>query len=595
MSEDGVFITCWGNSNYRDDQVVLAASVGDLKTVPVPGRKDGASDWIVSLATGHSAWTTLYADPSDHGTALYLEPNTCLSDLADKMVLNGALNKKISSIKIASSRPDDWPGPSVSSSPGLWRGSILSDLGKASINKSLKKLCVSLTKSIPGAGPFISLLLNIVWPSNAPSRQEVWAGMQKWVASLVNDIGIEVLENNYAAKAEYIRVTLESIEYEIEHGATAELAASYAALISKIQEDLARMDTAGGEADAETLGYITILGTLMLAVLRGGFVYCEDIFGSTVMQARYREITTDAIATLRGVVKRGLEVARTNRMAQLAVAQWHHSVVGDDHFQLRDPYLETYAGYDSSTSLFGNSAVQAANIPKGDQAFYAENYVGPTFDALFGPFQELADLWTWFDQFPMARGELLPEPERRVVKMGAWGGNGMTVTSSLSVSQVNQIGLPFDLPPRQNARITRLELYGVQGIKLFYDDGTSHKVGRTSTDAGDLQVFDLSDPGRTIIGAFGAWDTGLKSIIFRTNYSTGEGGVVRYDNGNHLGGDSGKGGFRYVANGSDGGDAVLSGLFGFTNDNPSDGYPLSGLGFYWTYDRRPIRPDYQES
>lgn len=595
MAEDGVFITCWGNSNYRDDQVLLTASVGDLKSVSVPGRKDGASDWIVSLATGHGAWATLYVDPNDRGTALYLEPNTCLSDLADKTVLNGAMYRKISSVKIAGSRPEDWPGATVSNEPGLWRGSILSDLGKASINKTLKKLSVSLTKSIPGAGPFISLLLNIVWPSVGPGKDEVWAGMQKWVASLVNDIGIKVLENNYAAKADYIRVALEGIQYEIEHGATEELAASYADLISTIQKDLARLDQTSGLAAAQTLGYISILGTLMLAVLRGGFVYCEDIFGSTVMQARYREITTDAIGTLRGVVKRGLEVARTNRMDKLAVAEWRHTVVGDNHYQLRDPYLETYAGYDSSTSLFGNSDLQAANIPKGDLAFYAENYVGPTFEALFEPFAELADLWTWFDQYPMARGELLPEPERRVVKMGAWGGNSMTVTASLSTSQVNQIGLPFDLPPRENARITRLELYGVQGVKVSYDDGTSHKIGRTSTEAGDVQVFDLTDSARAIIGAFGAWDTGLKSIIFRTNYSTDAKGAVRYDTGNHLGGDSGKGGFRYVSNGSDGGDAILSGLFGFTNDNPSDGYPLCGLGFYWTYSRHPIRPDYNEA
>lgn len=588
----GAFVTCWGNTNFRDDQLLVTQSTADLSKVTVPGTTVKAGDWIRSLSTGPSCWAIAATGVNGTGTLLYLDPNSCIADLADENLLKGTMDRAISSITLSSKRPANWPGATAPATPSLWRGSVLSDLGAASINKKVKSLCVGLVKSVPGAGPFLGLLVSGIWPSGKPSDTEIWAGMEKWVESLVNDIGVQAADNAYKAEMEGLFSDLSQIQYDIDNKAP-ELAEHYGNLLHSITASyLPKMDNTSDLLAAQTLTYITVLGTVMIAVLRGSFVYAQEIFGNTDEVAFNRKQTQAAIATVRKTLSRGIAFARQNRMGKITIESgknWDHT---QTWYQLSDPYAQTYLGYKVSTDFTGTSAADAHGTVAKDQSVYTDQFAGPTFDALFQPFLDIANVWTYFDQDPPADKDWSPPTAPQVVKMGPWGGNDMSLTGVFSPGEVNHMSGQFDWPP--SSRIVKLELFDLTSIRLTTADGAVRHIGPTNGKV--VQTFDLSSPDRAIIGAFGAWDTALKSLQFRTNYSTGSGGLDCFDRGNHRGNnDNGDGPYPFASNGSDGGDAILSGLFGYTDENPSDSFALRAIGFYWTYQTTVARPGFGDA
>ena len=136
---------------------------------------------------------------------------------------------------------------------------------------------------------------------------------------------------------------------------------------------------------AQTLTYITVLGTIMIAVLRGSFVYAQEIFGNTYEVAFNRKQTKEAITTVRKTLSRGIAFARKNRMSKITIESgknWDHT---QTWYQLSDPYAQTYQGYQVSTDFTGTSAADAHSTVTKDQSVYTNQFAGPTFDALFQP------------------------------------------------------------------------------------------------------------------------------------------------------------------------------------------------------------------
>lgn len=586
MTSTGTFVTCWQNTNFRDDQVVFTADNLDLSK-PVAGTTLKPNDWAQSISTGPATWAVAYTGANKTGSALYIDPNTCLADLSGV-----GFSKVISCIVITDSRPEGWPGATGQTNlPGLWRGSAMSDLGMASVNKRLKKLCVSGAKAIPVAGTYISLLISSLWPAKSveDDAQMVWAGMQKWVETLVADLAITLADESYQSAISGILAQLQDVQYDLDNNSRTAAASKYEELISSLTITyIPKIKYTSDAQAAQCLGYVTVLGTLILMVLRGGFLYAE-LTPAQADRDLNRQTTTRTIRTLRRTVQGGVSYARGKRQGQITI---DHDTTLNDSWQLLDPYAQSFKGYSLSTTVTDSAEKHPSQAAAADQTFYADTYAMPTFDALFEPFLQMADLWTYMDQDPPADGTFAGgDPIPTVAKMGPYGGNDVTFKGGVNMHHMENLAVPFDHPSTGD-RITKLVLHDVYGLEVTFGSAAPVMIGKCSGAASSL-TFDLADSSRAIIGAFGAWDVPLKSLQLRTNYDTGNGGgMPRYDAGNHLGGDDGKGRNPFVGNGPDGGDAILSGVFGYTNDDGDD--PMLALGFYWTYDRYPVRTGWSD-
>ncbi|MDQ0464804.1 hypothetical protein QO010_002588 [Caulobacter ginsengisoli] len=563
MSDPGAYLTIWETDNFRDHQILFTGDAKDLTQIKAPDAPN-ANDWAASLATGPSTWAVAYTDVDWAGPALYIGPNTAFADLTSVEVDGKPFGKNLSSLKLCAERPADWPGTTApAKTPSLWRGSILSDLGRASVNEKIKDLCKDAVGEIPEVGEFLGRMISLLWPDNKPTDEEIWGGIQDWVESLVSDLAIA--EENTLSQDQING--LYNLLTRLSDGAAAgagRIEQDYAYLFNQlIGTNLPFFAGLSPPAAAGALDKIVLFGTVALVVLRVGYTNCAQIYGDDTLKDANLKWVTSYIAQLRQAVGAGIEFAKQQRLAKV-------SVVGD---AATDPYLQTYTGYSTNPTTGAT-----------DVKFYQDNYAGPTFDALFAPYREILDYWTYFDQpagTPLAQATVQ-------VKMGAWGGNQMTLTGELKDTQGDHECFHFDTnnpaegykPPAPGAYVTDLTLSGVNGLEIGFSDKSSQKYGYWAVNQPTVSYAGLNGADRAITAAFGAWDHGLKSLQFRTSFPNPDG----YDIGAYRSGDDGTGPFPFTSNGPDGASAVLSGLFGVMNDDPSS-FALHAIGFYWTYSR----------
>jgi len=592
------FMSAWGYQNYREQQVLFVGSVQDLTKIALPGGGT-ANDWMQSLATGPSTWVACYRDADwdggwSSGTdgtcivspgAIYIGPNTAIPDLEAFYDGEGNLvNKTISSIWMWREEPAGWPGATADTQPlnsgdGTKPTPILTDLSSGSPNKVLKAILGGLVAPIPGLGAFVKVLLNVAWSMQKPSDDDVWRAMQRWVVNLTYDFGIAwaaaVDQNGIAG----IFNLLAKIERECDAGQTEIAKLDFNFLIDTLLAvSLPRFTNVSSKAAAAnaagTLDYISVFGTLALGILRANYLYCKEIYGSDAMKEMNLDLLRSQITALRRAVAIGVEAAKELRRSRIEIIK--------SGGQMPIDYHTAWQGHPEDSTDHAQLSVD----------YYIENYVDPTSDALFDPYLEIADLWTYFDLDNVsAKPNASPVATApKQVKMGAWGGN------NVYFNQMDKQGFAFasfDVKAPSPSRVTGLTLHGAGGLEIAIDGAAPTKIGHTASGG---PVFAQPKDG-AITAAFGTWEShlvsgtsGFESIVLRGNYAADDGrGTAAYDRGCFLDGKAGEGGLYFFANGPDGSDSVLSGVFGFTT-----GGTISALGFYWTYLRAQMRTGYRE-
>jgi hypothetical protein len=522
------------------------------------GNWDGRA-W--SISTGDESWAELFRDHDFRGSVLRLGPNSTIRDLGNFSVDGKSFGAAAQSMRIHASRPKDWPGSATEDRPHY----TLSDLRRASINRTVKGLAVSTLGAAPEVGTVLSGILSAIWPFGEDSTA-IWAEMHGWVKTVlhgvVKDVGGNVHEN-----------MIRGLGNLIVDARAAQTEDSFTTLYGRVRD--LEPNFIYPYDPASSLGYATIYGTIALAIYRLAWCGYDQIYTSNPTE-RDRTQKCDnlnsAITRLRKAVYDGVQMARQRRQEQVWIQHYKKwwSFGGAGSYQVFDDNT----GWQSDKWSYNN--VNAENTAGGsaerNQAYFRESNSGPTFDATFDVYLEVADLWTYFN-LP-CDAQFAPQRQRKTVSMGRWG----MVAAPPEGSNYTGKHRDFSVTTKENSRITRVVLHNddkLEGLEVDIDGSRALMAGKESKSRTEIVLAE----NESIIGVFGAWDERINQVRVRKAAMDASGELLASPT--EAGAGQNKDGKPFSSAGADGAGGALTGWFGQIGEDGK----LVGLGCHWTHQR----------
>jgi hypothetical protein len=563
MSDYGCFVYLYADENYNGDSKKLY------------GRQDKAAlgDWkkrARSLTTGDQTWAELYADDN---RVFLVGPNTTIRDLKDTQVDGKGFEYAASSIRIHDTRPDKWPGSS-GDTPRLF---TMSDLRRASANRVIKGLAGDILGLVPEVGDVISMVVDVVWPFG-PDRNDLWVDLHGWARTQLQDLTSEIKKQEFEDSISGIASLIAMYKDAPNQGKFERLYD----LVSSEQPKYLH-----GATNPDALGYVTLFGTIALAVYRTAYfdydkIYVEPTKGDRDVKKDHLE---KSIVALRESVSGGYAQARKNRLEKVWISDKKilSGTLFGGSYQAQDEHTHWH-GYERDFADNRNTSFPE-KLAKEDQSYFRKTCAGPTLDAEFDVFLEVADLWSYFGE--QGQKDFVVPTQPKTVALGLWGNiaspNQVLVAypdGSWPMTQP-QYDRPSDfavqVPP--GSMLTGITMTGgkyVDSIAIEIDGKADPKLHWGSD--GTTKLTLKLDKARTIQAVFGAWGTLVDHVSFRIA-KTKPDGTPDYPEEVGLG--TSKGGYSFTCSGSDGAGGVLTGFFGQVDTKGK----LAGLGCYWTHDR----------
>ncbi|HEY8696122.1 MAG TPA: hypothetical protein VIM02_00770 [Rhizomicrobium sp.] len=522
------------------------------------GNWDGRA-W--SISTGDESWVELFRDHDFRGSVLRLGPNSTIRDLGNFSVDGKSFGAAAQSMRLHANRPRDWAGSATEDRPHY----TLSDLRRASINRTVKDLAVSTLGAAPEVGTVLSGILSAIWPFGEDSTA-IWAEMHGWVKTVLHGVVADVTGN---------------IEESLIKGLGNVIADTRASPTEKkfdfLYEEVRRIEAlfTNRKDPASSLGYVTIFGTIALAIYRVGYFSYTDIYKSEPSETDYDQKLANlnsGIRHLRKTVYDGVQMARQRRQEQVWIQHYKKwwSFGGAGSYQVFDDNT----GWQSDKWSYNN--VNAENSAGGsaerNQAYFRDSNSGPTFDATFDVYLEVADLWTYFDCPPDA--PFAPQRQRKTVSMGRWG----MVAAPPDWASYPGKHRDFSVSAKENSRITRVVLHNddkLEGIEVDIDGSRALMAGKESKSRTEIVLAE----NESIVGVFGAWDERINQVRVRKAAIDVSGELLASPT--EAGAGQNKDGKPFSSAGADGAGGALTGWFGQIGEDDK----LVGLGCHWTHQR----------
>ncbi len=529
-----------------------------------------------SFTTGDSTWAEFYRETGFRGSVLRVGPNTAISALKDFSVDGAPFGGAAQSIRVYDARPAGWTSQTEMATDRR-RGSVMSDLRRASMNRKVRDLAVSMVGEIPTVGSYLSPLVSFLWPSG-PTKSEIMDSIRIWASTLLHD----VLENVTTLINANRIATLGRFVVQYQQGPSEANFSALYNVVLQMEADFTNQVNPGDNISA-----LTQYGTVALAVHRLAAFKYDDIYKTGKVAGDKEQKMAHlkaAIGTLRVALNEAYEAALQARLKKIT---WDQPKSGSSSGTYRTRDL--YTNYDRDFEYKKGVEKDGAAAHASSAAEHLRRYnAGPTFAAEFDIYREVADLWTYFAE-PPKKG-FVPPTIRVTSWMGMWGKPIMPPTqysNSTDAFGVMRPGIEtvtgFEnrwdkvMQAPAGGKLNRIIVHGdkyVVGIEAEIDNKPTALWGRKDNKKMDVSL----GSNQAITGVFGAWGGTVEHLSLRVQSNDSKGEPNAYPTEPGIGYSGNGNGFAVA--GPDGGRGTLTGFFGQTINND-----LQSLGTLWSYDR----------
>lgn len=514
---------CWVSFYESDDFQGGSITYTGPVSVPHLGGVDlsngkSVGDEIDSLKLGPNSWLEVYKDGGYENRVRRFNPNTIVRNLDDYDI-----GDTISSFKLFSSEPANWPGPST---PSASNGTVIIDLLNDEIIDRFGDLVAGLVTLIPRVGGALKGLVQFLWP-DMTNPKEVWYEIKGEVIQIVQNLIDQQKTVEMEKRLDGLGNLL--LDYINTSYNTPQKGQMFTHILGTLNEDEPYFfDQSSPQL---TLTYFVNLGTIEIAALNEQYTSYSEIYTTDPNNPVTDPDRDYHLQILKTKIQKYCEGAQTARAGAM---EWRLSLIETK----KDG--KKYYTYDSYNKWKGSPKDDEyyADIETEERKQQVQNEYGAVLDILLYP----SIIWRYFNP------EVTEKPELKPIftQSGPFGGDNGTAFKDNPCGPITNVNIQY------GSR--------VDGIDIYYDKkSVGHHGGYANTCLVNL------DEGENIIAAYGKCGDSMDQLFFRTSTGRDFGG-------------GGTGGSSWSALPPAGVNAYLAYISGIQGSDS-----LESLTFHWVY------------